>query len=103
MDEGQLQVHNQGSVLGQNIGQYQQITQHFHPGTGGEPAHPAPPEKVWFVPYRQNPFFTGREDILNQLHEHFIRAKVAALTQPSAITGLSLTIMAYSLSSLINH
>lgn len=41
MDEGQPQVHNQGSVQGQNISQYQQIMQHFH-GMGGEPAHVAP-------------------------------------------------------------
>jgi tetratricopeptide (TPR) repeat protein len=46
------------------------------------------PKTVWNVPYRRNPFFTGREDILNQLHEYFTQAKTAALTQPPAITGL---------------
>ncbi len=87
MDEGRPQIHNQGSVQGQNIGQYQQITQHFH-STGGDPVRPAPPQLIWLVPYRRNPFFTGREDVLNRLHEHFTRAKTAALTQPPAITGL---------------
>ncbi len=29
MDEGHPQVHNQGTVQGQNIGHYQQITQYF--------------------------------------------------------------------------
>jgi predicted ATPase len=43
---------------------------------------------VWQIPYRRNPFFTGREDVLNQLHEHLMLAKTAALTQPPAITGL---------------
>ena len=43
---------------------------------------------VWNIPYRQNPFFTGREDILQQLHEYFTQATTAALTQPPAITGL---------------
>jgi len=47
-----------------------------------------PPKVIWNVPYRRNPFFTGREDLLNQLHEYFTRAKTAALTQPPAITGL---------------
>ena len=40
------------------------------------------------IPYRRNPFFTGREDLLQQLHEYFTQAKTAALTQPPAITGL---------------
>ena len=43
---------------------------------------------VWNIPYRRNPFFTGREDLLKQLHEYFTQAKTAALTQPPAITGL---------------
>ena len=45
---------------------------------------------IWNVPYRQNPFFTGRGDVLQQLHEYFTQAKTAALTQPPAITGLVL-------------
>ena len=43
---------------------------------------------LWNVPYRRNVFFTGRQDMLNRLHEHFTQAKTAALTQPAAITGL---------------
>ena len=43
---------------------------------------------VWNIPYRRNPFFTGREDVLKQLHEYFTQATTAALTQPPAITGL---------------
>jgi len=48
----------------------------------------APPQTIRNIPYRRNPFFTGREDLLNQLHEYFTQAKTAALTQPPAITGL---------------
>ncbi len=43
---------------------------------------------VWNIPYQRNPFFTGREDLLEQLHDHFTQAKTIALAQPLAITGL---------------
>jgi len=51
----------------------------------------------WSVPYRRNPFFTGRDQILAQLDRQFassaedLRAahpSYVALTQPQAITGL---------------
>ncbi len=42
----------------------------------------------WNVPYRQNPFFTGREDILMRLHEALRSDKAAALRQPYALSGL---------------
>src|SRR5579859_1978280 len=53
-----------------------------------QPQETSSSQTVWNVPYRRNPFFTGREDILNQLHQYFIQAQTAALTQPPAITGL---------------
>ena len=43
---------------------------------------------TWNVPYRRNPFFTGREDVLKNLHEMLMAGKTAALTQPQAISGL---------------
>lgn len=43
---------------------------------------------VWTVPYRQNPFFTGREQILTHLHERLRSHKSVALIQPLAISGL---------------
>ena len=46
------------------------------------------PTTVWNVPYRRNPFFTGRESVLTQLHKYFTQTRTAALTQPAAITGL---------------
>src|ERR1700694_5644990 len=42
----------------------------------------------WNVPYRRNPYFTGREDILKDLHEKFREAKTANWTSAYAISGL---------------
>lgn len=42
----------------------------------------------WNVPYRRNPFFTGRVDVLTQLHLMLEKEKTAALSQVHAITGL---------------
>lgn len=42
----------------------------------------------WNVPYHRNPFFTGREEILNHLQNELIAGIPIALTQPQAITGL---------------
>jgi hypothetical protein len=47
-----------------------------------------PPKVLWNVPYRRNPFFTGREELLKQLHENLTTTKAAALTQAQAISGL---------------
>jgi hypothetical protein len=52
------------------------------------PRFPGNWPEIWNIPYRRNPFFTGREAILEQLHDHFSRAATAALTQPPTITGL---------------
>jgi hypothetical protein len=43
---------------------------------------------VWSVPYPRNLLFTGRENILKQLHDNLIATKAAALTQRQAISGL---------------
>lgn len=49
----------------------------------------APPDlRIWSVPYLRNPFFTGREEILKQLHATLRASRTAALTQPQAISGL---------------
>src|SRR3989442_1744044 len=44
--------------------------------------------QFWNVPYHRNRFFTGREDLLTQLHERFTTTKTTALTQAQAISGL---------------
>ncbi len=43
---------------------------------------------IWTIPYHRNPFFTGREEILNYLHTLLNSRKSAALTQAQAISGL---------------
>ena len=45
-------------------------------------------QELWNVPYRRNPFFTGREAILDHLYTVLKSSKTAALTQPQAISGL---------------
>src|SRR6266851_3930014 len=47
-----------------------------------------PPLPTWNVPYRRNPFFTGREEILAHLYAALRSSKAAALTQTHAISGL---------------
>ncbi len=49
-----------------------------------EPARPL----LWNLPYRRNPFFTGRRAILKQLHETLAAGGKVALTQLQAISGL---------------
>ena len=48
---------------------------------------------IWNIPYRRNPFFTGRESILQTLHSRFQEEKESATAstywiQPQAICGL---------------
>jgi len=42
----------------------------------------------WNVPFRRNPFFTGRADLLERLHGQLVQSHRAALTQSTALTGL---------------
>src|SRR6266568_4717210 len=49
---------------------------------------PTHPSFVCNIPYRRNPSFTGRENLLKHLHETLTTTKATALTQPQAITGL---------------
>lgn len=42
----------------------------------------------WLVPFSRNPFFTGREEILQVLHTQLDVERSAALTQSSALCGL---------------
>jgi tetratricopeptide (TPR) repeat protein/transcriptional regulator with XRE-family HTH domain len=56
----------------------------------------AEPPALWTVPYRRNPHFTGRDDLLEQLAEHLSAeqpgdvstTRHAVLSQPQAIKGL---------------
>ncbi|MDJ0708292.1 MAG: tetratricopeptide repeat protein [Leptolyngbyaceae cyanobacterium MO_188.B28] len=48
----------------------------------------APAPKPWNVPYERNPFFTGREEVLQTLHRQLNQDSAAALSQIQAISGL---------------
>lgn len=43
---------------------------------------------IWNIPYQRNPFFTGREKLLNRLHDSLNANNTAILTQPQGISGL---------------
>ncbi len=43
---------------------------------------------LWNVPYQRNPFFTGREELLKQLHDMLNKNTAVALTQTHALCGL---------------
>ena len=45
-------------------------------------------EFVHNLPFSPNPFFTGREQLLKDLHEALHRQTAAAITQPQAVHGL---------------
>ena len=51
----------------------------------GDPKVPAP---YWNVPYKPNPFFTGREEILDQLYKTFREGKGRMAKLPQALSGL---------------
>src|SRR5437879_3511034 len=46
------------------------------------------PVPQWSVPFPRNPFFTGREEILEALHAQLGGGQAIALTQSSALHGL---------------
>ncbi len=57
---------------------------------------PSQPAQLWNVPYRRNPYFTGRDELLHLIEQHLsateqeelTTTRLAALTQPQAIKGL---------------
>ncbi len=53
-----------------------------------QPQVTAPSPRIWHIPHRRNPFFTGREGLLKQLRDRLTTHGTTALTQPQAISGL---------------
>ncbi|HZR38642.1 MAG TPA: FxSxx-COOH system tetratricopeptide repeat protein [Ktedonobacteraceae bacterium] len=47
-----------------------------------------PPSTSWMVSYRRNPYFTGRDAILMELHQQLNATYAAALNQSYAMSGL---------------
>ena len=56
-------------------------------GPGGQPAPPTV-LAAWQVPFRRNPFFTGREAVLARLAALLGAGKAAAISQTQALSGL---------------
>jgi tetratricopeptide (TPR) repeat protein len=82
MDEAKYTIQNDKDVHVQIIGDHPTIS------IGTPSSHPSTPERVWTVPYQRNPFFTGREDLLTQLHDQLRTTNATALTQSQAMSGL---------------
>ncbi len=53
-----------------------------------EPQFPGALPAVWNIPFRRNPHFTGRDDLIVEIEQALAAGEAAALTQPQAITGL---------------
>ncbi|MGH9934765.1 MAG: FxSxx-COOH system tetratricopeptide repeat protein [Blastocatellia bacterium] len=53
-----------------------------------EPQFPGALPAVWNIPFRRNPHFTGRDELIAEIEKALAAGEVAALTQPQAITGL---------------
>ena len=89
---GEQHIHNEKPVQGQNIAVNQQITQNFYgnstPSEHKAPSSPAKPQRVWNIPYLRNDYFTGRTEILEQLHVRFQTGQATALSQRTAMCGL---------------
>ena len=46
------------------------------------------PAQVWNIPYQRNPFFTGREEVLDALYQGLQANNAVVLAHPLGITGL---------------
>src|SRR5947199_2295732 len=60
--------------------------------SSGQSSSDVPPAtmlpRIWNIPYPHNPFFTGREELLTQIHAHFQTKQATATTQSQALSGL---------------
>jgi tetratricopeptide (TPR) repeat protein len=51
-------------------------------------ANEVAPLSTWQVPYRRNPFFVGREDMLSQMHDNLMRHSTTHEVLPQVLSGL---------------
>ncbi len=82
MDKPGYPVHNEATIQGKVASEHNIINLNY--GTQPSPQPPSTP--AWNIPYLRNPLFTGREDLLQHLHDNLTHNKAATLTQ--AISGL---------------
>lgn len=82
----------QGDFLPENKGIVLEIVQKLHlsnqEGRQLLEASFTAPAPLWNVPYRRNPFFTGRKEYLETLHQYLNVYQINTPPQPYAISGL---------------
>ncbi len=53
-----------------------------------QPSFPGVLPAVWNIPYPRNPYFTGREEVLNRLAASLRAGETVGISQPQAMSGL---------------
>jgi TIR domain/NB-ARC domain len=85
-------VTNQQIAQGQDFGNRSTIIPHLNATRSSAQLRPArfgePFPAIWNVFRRHNPFFTGRDYVLEQLFDGFNLENVAGMISPQAVTGL---------------
>src|SRR5207302_6595314 len=84
---GKYQVDNDGTVQGQVTGDNNKVEIHIH-NPQDKATSSTKPQRVWNIPYLRNDYFTGREEILAELHTRFKANNATALSQRHAMSGL---------------
>jgi hypothetical protein len=84
---GEPKINNEGPVQGQNVAGIQNITQIFN-DTQDKATSSTKPQRIWNIPYLRNAYFTGRQEILAELHARFKANNATALSQRHAMNGL---------------
>jgi tetratricopeptide (TPR) repeat protein len=76
-------------ATGCGLEQLYEVMEQMLPGIRvGEVGGVGEEEPPWMVPYGRNPYFTGRDDILNTLYRQLHDSQTAAISQTQAISGL---------------
>jgi hypothetical protein len=86
-DAGKYQTNIDGTVQGQVTGDNNKVEIHIHNPQDKAPS-PTKPQRAWNIPYLRNDYFTGREEILAELHARFKANTSTALSQRHAMSGL---------------